>query len=59
MLPNCTITISKDGSSKIVGKEETSDCHKLSSLGRAAGKVTKDDKEDHVPAFQTVQNKGK
>ena len=58
MLPNSKITIGKDGSSKIEGLEQTEDCHKLSEMGAAAGKVIKDDDKDHTPVHQEVHLKG-
>lgn len=54
MLPNCQITIKKDGSHQIVGLEKTENCHRLSEVARLAGKVTKDDDEDHAPVYQDV-----
>jgi len=54
MLPNTTITVNPDGSSKIEGMEQSSLCHKLSDLGHAAGKVTREDSKDHPPVTQDV-----
>jgi len=59
MLSNCQIVIGKDGSSKIVGLEKTENCGRLSELARAAGKVLKDDDEDHAPVYQDVHSTGK
>jgi hypothetical protein len=57
MLPNSKIVIEKNGNSRILGLEETADCGRLSELGKAAGKVTKDEDEDHAPVFQDVHTK--
>ena len=54
MLPNSKIVIGKDGSSRIEGMEKTDSCHKLSELGRAAGKVQEDKEKDHTPVYHTV-----
>lgn len=56
MLPKSTIIISKNGSSQIIGKEKSDNCYELSELGKAAGKVTKDDDLDHTPVHQNVHN---
>jgi hypothetical protein len=56
--PNSRIIISKDGSSRIESDEKSDLCHKLSELGKAAGKVTSDQEKDHTPVYQTVSMKG-
>jgi len=52
MLPNCKIVISPNGDHQIIGLEKTENCHKLSELGRSAGKVKSDVDEDHPPVHQ-------
>jgi hypothetical protein len=58
MLPNTKIIVKPDGSSIIEGLEKSDQCHKLSELGKAAGKVTEDTSKDHTPVYQTVSQKG-
>lgn len=58
MLPESKIIISPNGDSKIIGLEESDQCHKLSDLGKLAGKVTSDEDEDHQPVYQDVNRKG-
>lgn len=57
MLPNSKIVIEKDGSTKIIGEESTSNCYKLSELGKKAGKVVSDTDKDHPPVHQSVSQK--
>ena len=57
MLPNTKVIIDKNGDSQIVGLEQTENCSKLSELGKAAGKVVKDEDEDHAPVYQDVHTK--
>lgn len=54
MYPEVEIVVSKSGDSKIVGQEQSDDCHKLSELGEQAGKVISDKDKDHVPVHQNV-----
>jgi hypothetical protein len=54
MLPKAKIIIKKDGSSTIEGLEKTDQCHKLTDLGKIAGKVISDDPKDHTPVYQEV-----
>lgn len=58
MWPNAKIIIDTNGDSRIEGLEKTADCHKLSEMGRSAGKVTKDAEKDHPPVHQNVNRKG-
>ena len=59
MLPKSTIVISKKGDSRIIGKEKTDNCYELSELGKAAGKVIRDDDLDHTPVHHDVHNSGR
>lgn len=54
MLPKCKVIIEKNGNSKIVGLEKTENCGRLSDLAKDAGKVIKDEDEDHAPVYQDV-----
>lgn len=54
---NAKITIDSEGNSVIEGLEKTDDCHKLSDLGKMAGKVVKDQMKDHPPVHQTVNRR--
>lgn len=56
MLPNTKIVIGKSGDSRIESQEKSDQCHKISDLGRAAGKVTSDQEKDHVPVYQDVHS---
>jgi hypothetical protein len=58
MLSNYQVIINTDGEQKIVGQEKSDQCHKLSELGKRAGKVTSDNEKDHTPVYQTVHQKG-
>ena len=58
MLPNSKITVFPDGNSRIDSEEKSEQCHKLSELAKAAGKVTSDEDKDHTPVYQTVHQKG-
>jgi len=57
MLNNYQVIIDTDGKQKIVGQEKSDQCHKLSELGKRAGKVTSDTEKDHTPVYQTVHQK--
>lgn len=59
MLPKSTIIITKNGKSTITGKKKTDNCFELSELGKAAGKVIKDEKIEHTPVYQDVHNSGR
>ena len=58
-MPKGRIRIFKDGRLEITGKEKTDNCYELSNLGKAMGKVVKDDDVDHTPVHQSVHNSGK
>ncbi len=58
MFPNSKITIDDAGNSTIEGMEQAADCHKLSEMGEAAGKVVDDKEKDHTPVHQSVHQKG-
>ncbi len=51
------ITIGKDGSSKIEGMEKSDQCYKLVDLAKAAGKVTSQQKKEHVPVYNEIQQR--
>jgi hypothetical protein len=58
MLPNTKIIIKANGDSVIEGLEKTEQCHKLTEMGQAAGKVTSSKPKDHTPVYHTVSQKG-
>ena len=57
-LPKLTITIDEKGNSVIEGDEQSNICHKLSELGKIAGKVTQETPKDHPPIQQAIHVKG-
>ena len=58
MLPNTTVIIERDGTSRIEGEEKSPNCFKLSELGKRAGKVSEDNEKDHNPPVQqTIHQK--
>jgi hypothetical protein len=59
MLPNTKVTITASGDQFIEALEKSDQCHKLSDLAKAAGKVTKDESKDHPPVHQTVSQKAR
>jgi hypothetical protein len=54
MLPNTTIVIGKDGTTRMEVNEKSDQCGKISELAKMAGKVISDDDKEHTPVFQDV-----
>lgn len=58
-IPVSKITVYPGGHSEIDGQEKVDDCHKLSEMGAAAGKIESQKKKDHTPVYQDVNTKAK
>ena len=54
MLPNTKVIIGKNGDSRLEALEKSDICHKLSDLGKMAGKVKSDEDKEHTPVYQDV-----
>jgi hypothetical protein len=58
MYPNSVIRIKPNGDSEVKSLEQSDLCYKLKDLAKSAGKVVSEEDKDHVPAFQSVSQKG-
>lgn len=57
MYPKTKITVGKQGKCSIESLEKSDQCHKLSELGKATGKILSEEDKDHTPVFQDIHQK--
>ena len=55
--PELIIDILPNGDSRLEGMEKSDVCGKISELAKQAGKIKENQKKDHVPVYQSVNQK--